>query len=52
MKLTQIQKEIVMKKYGKLGTLVAYEIEKLKLDYGTFEETMEVAYDYICEKAE
>jgi hypothetical protein len=52
MKLTQIQKEIVMKEYPKLGNLVIYQIEKLKLDYGTFQDTMEVAYDIILQNAE
>lgn len=50
MKLNQNQKEIVLKKYNKLGYCVINEIEKLKLDYGTFEDTMEVAYDYVLEK--
>ena len=52
MKLNQVQKEVVLKKYKKLGYCVINEIEKLKLDYGTFEDTMEVAYDYVCEKGE
>jgi hypothetical protein len=51
-KLNLQEKELVVKKYGRLGYLVIHEIEKLKLNYGTLEETMEVAYDYICDKAE
>jgi hypothetical protein len=50
-KLNLQEKELVVKKYGRLGYAVINEIEKLKLDYGTLEETMEVAYDYILEKA-
>ena len=50
MKLTQIQKKVVLKKYNRLGYCVINEIEKLKLGYGTFEETMEIAYDFVLEK--
>ncbi len=50
MKLTQIQKEVVLNKYKRLGYCVINEIEKLKLNYGTFEDTMEIAYDFVLEK--
>lgn len=52
MKLNQEQKQKVLNRFGKLGYVVVYEIEKLKLNYGTLEETMEVAYDYVLEKGE
>ena len=51
-KLNLQEKQMVMKRYPRLGMLVIHEIEKLKLDYGTLEQTMDVAYDYILEKAE
>lgn len=50
-KLNLQEKEIVMKKYGKVGYLVIAKVEKLKLDY-TLDEAMDFAYDILQEQAE
>ena len=51
MKLNQLQKEMIMKKFPKLGHLIVMKVEKLKLQY-EFEEAIDFAYDIIMEQAE
>jgi hypothetical protein len=51
MKLNQLQKEMIMKKFPKLGDLIIMKVEKLKLQY-EFEEAIDFAYDIIREQAE
>jgi hypothetical protein len=51
MKLNQLQKEMIMKRFPKLGHLIVMKVEKLKLQY-EFEEAIDFAYDIIMEQAE
>lgn len=50
-KLNELQKEMIMKRFPKLGHLVIMRVEKIKLEM-TFEEKIDFAYDIICEQAE
>jgi hypothetical protein len=51
MKLNQLQKEMIMKKFPKLGHLIVMKVEKLKLQY-ELDEAIDFAYDIIMEQAE
>lgn len=51
MKLNQLQKEMIMKRFPKLGHLIVMKVEKLKLQY-ELDEAIDFAYDIIMEQAE
>ena len=51
-KLNELQKQMIMKRFPRLGHLVIYQAEKIKLDIKDFEELVDFAYDIVLEKAE
>jgi hypothetical protein len=51
MKLNQLQKEMIMKRFPRLGHLIVMKVEKLKLQY-ELDEAIDFAYDIIMEQAE
>jgi hypothetical protein len=51
MKLNELQKEMIMKRFPRLGHLIVMKVEKLKLQY-ELDEAIDFAYDIIMEQAE
>jgi hypothetical protein len=51
MKLNDLQKEMIMKRFPRLGHLIVMKVEKLKLQY-ELDEAIDFAYDIIMEQAE
>jgi hypothetical protein len=51
MKLNELQKEMIMKRFPRLGHLIVMKVEKLKLQY-ELNEAIDFAYDIIMEQAE
>jgi hypothetical protein len=51
-KLNELQKEMVMKVFPRLGYLVIMYVEKYGNEKETLENDMDLAYDYMREHAE